>query len=143
MKELKTMMVLLLSLLMLAGCALTAEQKAARAAEEARYRRALEIHLTMQCDPQAAEIMRDIDAARAAADVAALEKLSKRYQDKTQDPLFRNCYRMAWENYMNQRRLDAMERREAVREMNEWMMWQRPLFCRDVLINGRVYRRCD
>ena len=40
-----------------------------------------------------------------------LDELSKRYQEEITKPLFHNCYRMAWENYINQRRLEAAERR--------------------------------
>ncbi|MDO5687313.1 MAG: hypothetical protein Q4G42_08045 [Neisseria sp.] len=132
----------ILLLLTLCACALTPEQQAARAAAEARQQRALEIHLTAQCDTRAADLMQQADSAQAVGDTAALEKIMSDYRRQIDHPQFRNCHRLAWENYYHQRRIDALERREAMRDMNEWMMWHRPVFCRNVVIDGRIYRDC-
>ncbi|MBR7059212.1 MAG: hypothetical protein IKI22_01220 [Neisseriaceae bacterium] len=113
--------VIFIATFVLSACAITPEQRAAREEQQRRAARALEIHLAEQCDPQVASVMRQIDDLKdslsntsdnlALAENKELDELSKRYQEEITKPLFHNCYRMAWENYINQRRLEAAERR--------------------------------
>ena len=117
----KNYVISIILIFVLSACATTPEQRAAREEAQKRAARALEINLAEQCDPQVATIMRKIDELKDSlskesgdsplAENNELAKLSQRYQEEITNPLFHNCYRMAWENYINQRRLEAAERR--------------------------------
>lgn len=100
----------LVAICLLAGCAVTPEQKARRAAEQERYEQQLQVALAAQCDKETAEMM----ARQFRGDIGATEKERKdfrlKYIDKTSDKLFQSCYRLAWENHINQRRLEQVER---------------------------------
>ncbi|MBR6026469.1 MAG: hypothetical protein IK065_02595 [Neisseriaceae bacterium] len=112
--------IVLIATFILSACAITPEQRAAREEAQRRAARALEINLAEQCDPDVASVMRQIDELKDSssnmqdmlvAENKKLYELNQRYQEEINKPLFKNCYRMAWENYINQRRLEAAERR--------------------------------
>lgn len=92
---------------LLAACAMTPGQRQAQQAAETQAQHHLHLALLAQCDPVAA------DLASSLADVAAGAEAVTRaqaYRQKVSDPVFQRCYRLAWENHLNQARLHAAER---------------------------------
>ena len=85
--------------LTLTACALTPEQQAARAAAQQRAQQALQVHLASQCDADTAALMRE----------QAKRDFEQRYQAKINNTMFQACYKMAWQNYLAQRRLERIE----------------------------------
>ena len=122
----------LLSLLwFLASCALSPEEQAARQAEQEKAQRLLEIQLAGQCNPEVAETMRSLDAARKAQNDEEVQRLSEVFQQQVSEPLFHNCYRIAWENYLAQRKLAQIEQHERLHYSlymsNSWH-WHPPYY---------------
>lgn len=95
---------------LLVACATTPEQRAQRAAEQKRQEQQLQIALASQCDKDTAEIMRRQFAGETGESEKARQAFRLNYIDKTNDKLFQSCYRLAWENYINMRRLERAER---------------------------------
>ncbi|MCP2040847.1 hypothetical protein L1281_001437 [Neisseria sp. HSC-16F19] len=97
----------------LSGCAATPEQIAVRQAAEAQAQHRLHLALLAQCDPEAAALA---PSPSDSADDAQAAKRAQAYREKVSDPVFQRCYRLAWENHLNQARLQAaayeMQRRE-------------------------------
>ncbi|ASK27680.1 hypothetical protein [Neisseria chenwenguii] len=94
----------------LAACALTPEQKAAREAAQRRYEQNLQVSLAAQCDRETADLMRrQFDMMEQG--VQAPKAFRLRYVDKTADPMFQSCYKLAWQNYISQQRLQEMRNR--------------------------------
>jgi hypothetical protein len=125
--------------LLLAACA-TPEQKAARAAAEKAAEQKLKLDLAAQCDTRTAELMQAQMQNPAFFSDHANAKIAEEYRQKVNLPIFQSCYRLAWDNYMSQVRLQqaqdwAMQRRWD-NDMN-WMMF-RPRWCRSSH-NGRSY----
>ena len=116
----------LTTLVLFTACAVTPEQKAQRAAAQQRQEQALQVALAAQCDQATAEMMRrqfDGDTGSSEKERQAF-RLS--YIDKTNDKMFQACYRLAWENYINQRRL---ERAERMRDFyDDWYWGPRPFY---------------
>ena len=106
MKQIRTLTLIGL----LAGCAVTPEQKARRAAEQKRQEQELQVALAAQCDPETARMMRRQFDGDTGATEKERQAFRLAYIDKTNDKMFRACYRLAWENYINQRRLEQAER---------------------------------
>ena len=92
---------------LLAACALTPEQRAEQQAQQYRQQQALAVALAAQCDAETAALMRqqaaDPDFFTAEATAAAAQN----YRQKISEPLFQSCYRLAWQNHLNQMQLQA------------------------------------
>ncbi len=112
--------------LILSGCALTAEQRAAYAAERERERLQTELALAARCDPELARLAALRHEGYPDLSEAQRRQAENDYNQRSTQPAFQACYRMAWENLRYQQRLDALERREMRREL-EWMMY-RPFY---------------
>ena len=96
---------------LLAACATTPEQKAARAQAQKRYEQDLQVNLAAQCDQETAALIRRKFEEEGKPGVATAEQKAFRlkYIDKVSDPMFQACYKMAWQNYLAQRRLERIE----------------------------------
>ncbi len=111
-------------ILLLTACAVTPEQKARRAAEQRRQEQALQVALAAQCDRPTAEMMRRQFDGDTGADEKERQTFRLAYIDKTNDKMFRACYRLAWENHINQRRLEQAERMRDFHD--DWYWGPRP-----------------
>lgn len=107
--------------LMLAACATTPEQKAQREAERIRAEQALQVQLAAQCDPETAKLMHEQFNPPAERSEAEQQKFRLRYVDKVAEPMFQACYKMAWQNYISQRRLERLEYYYDRRDLYEHM----------------------
>ncbi|MDF7676034.1 hypothetical protein PT286_04705 [Neisseriaceae bacterium ESL0693] len=117
-------------LLGLMSCA-TPEQKAAqaKAAEEARER--LVVQLAAQCDAHTAELMQQQMQNPAFLSDPFYAKEAEEYQKSVSAPLFQSCYKLAWENYLNEVRLQEMRTQEMNRRWHDEFDWMRqPRWCR-------------
>lgn len=100
-----------LAALLLAACALTPEQRARREAEQKAFEQDLQVELASRCDNETASLLRrhfDGNTGRTAAEQKAFKA---RYSDKTSDPLFQSCYKMAWQTYLARQELREMRYR--------------------------------
>lgn len=95
--------------LTLTACALTPEQQAARAVAQQRAQQALQVHLASQCDADTAALMREQYEQRHYHSEQAKRDFEQRYQAKIGNAMFQACYKMAWQNYLAQRRLERIE----------------------------------
>ncbi|WP_066569380.1 hypothetical protein [Snodgrassella sp. CFCC 13594] len=123
---------LVVTALILSGC-VTPEQKAAQAARARAAQQQLALDLAAQCDPQAADLMRQQQTDAGFFTQPATAKAANAYRDKVSSPLFQSCYKLAWDNYLNQMRLQQIRNWELQRRMDadmDWMM--RPRWCRGV-----------
>lgn len=106
---------------LLAGCAVTPEQRARLAAEQKQYEQNLKVSLAAQCDKDTALIMQ----RQFNGDTGATEKERKAfrldYLDRVNDKMFQSCYRMAWQNHINLRRLENAERWHDLHDY--WGFW--------------------
>lgn len=133
----------ILTAFILAACA-TPEQKAARAAAEKTAQQKLQLDLAAQCDPRTAELMQAQMQNPAFFSDPANAKIAQEYMQKVNLPIFQSCYKLAWNNYINQVKLEqarswAMQRRWD--DDMDWMMF-RPRWCRSSH-NGRTFvHRC-
>ena len=84
---------------LLAACATTPEQKAARAQAQKRYEQDLQVNLAAQCDQETAALIRRKFDEEGKPGVATAEQKAFRlkYIDKVSDPMFQACYKMAWQ----------------------------------------------
>lgn len=143
MTHFKKIALCLSAVLLMTACATSPEEQARREAERQKAQRALEIDLARQCDPQVADLMQQIDSLKEQGENANAEQfseLNQQYKEKINEPLFYNCYKLAWENYINQRRLEAAERRADYYEHDAWLWghWHDPFYYHH---RPRVYHR--
>jgi len=110
---------------LLAACATTPEQKAARAQAQKRYEQDLQVHLAAQCDQETAALIRRKFDEEGKPGVATAEQKAFRlkYIDKVSDPMFQACYKMAWQSYAAQVELEDMRR---YRYYDDWWYGPRP-----------------
>lgn len=109
----------------LTACALTPEQRAAQQAAEWRVQQQLAVSLAAQCDPAAARLMQ----AQMQADSAQNAAEAEAYRQTVGNPVFQRCYQLAWENHLNQVRLQAADQALRRREYDDWWgPW--PFACR-------------
>lgn len=110
---------------LLAACATTPEQKAARAQAQKRYEQDLQVNLAAQCDQEtAALIRRKFDEEGKPGAVTAEQKAFRlKYIDKVSDPMFQACYKMAWQNHISQQQLQ-----EARYYYNYYDPWSYPFY---------------
>ena len=95
---------------LLSACALPPEQRAERAAAQSRARQNLQVALAAQCDPDTAAIMRRQFDGQTGADAKEKQAFRLAYIDKVNDKMFQACYRMAWQSYTAQQRLEDLRR---------------------------------
>ncbi len=85
---------------LLAACATTPEQKAARAQAQKRYEQDLQVNLAAQCDQETAALIRRKfdEEGKPGAATAEQKAFRLKYIDKVSDPMFQACYKMAWQS---------------------------------------------
>ena len=110
---------------LLAACATTPEQKAARAQAQKRYEQDLQVHLAAQCDQETAALIRRKfdEEGKPGAATAEQKAFRLKYIDKVSDPMFQACYKMAWQSYAAQVELEDMRR---YRYYDDWWYGPRP-----------------
>ena len=133
MTHFKKITICLSAILLMTACATSPEEQARREAERQKAQRTLEINLANQCDPQVADLMKQIDNIKEQGEETNNEQfsqLNQQYQQKINEPLFYNCYKLAWENYLNQRRLEAVEQRAYYYDSDIWLWghWHDPFY---------------
>ena len=129
-----------LVLCLLSACAVTPEQRAQQQAQAQREQQVLAAALAEQCDPEAAALMRQQAADREFLTAAASAALAEQYRQKMSNPLFQSCYRLAWENHLNQARLQAVQQMHMRDRMNDMLAY--PAWCQGFR-HGRPFRyRC-
>lgn len=94
----------------LSACALTPEQQAEREAARIRARQNLQVALAAQCDPDTAAMMRRQFDGQTGAGVKEKQAFRLAYIDKVEDKMFQACYRMAWQTYTAEQRLEDLRR---------------------------------
>ncbi|MDO4227905.1 hypothetical protein [Neisseria sp.] len=94
--------------LLLAACAVTPEQRAAREAAQKKREQDLQVALAAQCDKETAQLMRQQFELSANPDAPVQKSFRLRYVDKVSDPMFQACYKMAWQNYLARQELERM-----------------------------------
>lgn len=126
---------------LLAACATPEERAARKAAEAARVRaeqQQLSLSLAAQCDPQTADLMRAQMTDPEFFTNKDNNKQAELYREKISSPLFQSCYKLAWDNYLNQTRLQQLRDWEMQQRLNDDMDWMRPRWCR-AFHNGRPF----
>lgn len=110
---------------LLAACATTPEQKAARAQAQKRYEQDLQVHLAAQCDQETAALIRRKfdEEGKLGAATAEQKAFRLKYIDKVSDPMFQACYKMAWQNHISQQQLQ-----EARYYYNYYDPWSYPFY---------------
>lgn len=111
---------------LLAACAITPEQRARRAAEQKRYEQQLQVSLAARCDQETAEIMARQFSGDTGATAKERQAFRLKYIDKFNDKMFQSCYKMAWQSYIYQRRLEQAERMNDYYDDWGWWGWPRP-----------------
>ncbi len=119
--------------MLLAACALTPEQQAAREARIEAAREAQHIALAQQCDPAVAELLRQRRQVAQFGTEAEQLVWQQKLTEQTERPVFRACYRLAVQNLAYQQRLQQLQWQ---RDWDDWM-W-RPRRC----LGGGPYRSC-
>ncbi|MBF0784320.1 hypothetical protein E4T80_02350 [Muribacter muris] len=95
----------------LAGCALTPEQKAERAAKRLKAEQALQVSLAKQCDVATAELMQaKFNPPLEPLSAKQQAEFDKQYVEKVNASVFQACYKLAWQNYQAQQELDRLQR---------------------------------
>ncbi|OBX03960.1 hypothetical protein QV06_08745 [Gallibacterium genomosp. 3] len=105
----KKVLPLLLSISVLAGCALSPEEQRAIEQEKIRKQQALQVSLAKQCDEETAYLMKrqfDQDIGLTAQQQKAFKE---EYTKKVNDPMFQACYKLALQNYMAEQQIRQME----------------------------------
>lgn len=116
---------LLLSVSLLAACALTPEQKAAQAKERAQQLLDTQVSLAEQCDPTAAKLMAEMPTANQLAP-AQKKAFERNYTKRVNNPAFKACYNLAWKSYQEQNQLQIAQM-QAWNEANE-LDWENGYF---------------
>lgn len=105
----KKVLPFLLSISVLAGCALSPEEQRAMEQEKIRKQQALQVSLAKQCDEETAYLMKrqfDQDIGLTAQQQKAFKE---EYTKKVNDPMFQACYKLALQNYMAEQQIRQME----------------------------------
>ena len=97
-----------LTILALSACA-TPEQIAAQQERERRAQQELGLRLAAQGDQETADLMRRQAENPAFLTAKETQKDAECYREKISNPLFQSCYQLAWNNYLNQTRLQQAE----------------------------------
>ena len=92
---------------LLAACATTPEQKAARAQAQKRYEQDLQVNLAAQCDQETAALIRRKfdEEGKPGAATAEQKALRLKCDDKVADPKYQACNKMEWQNNITQEQL--------------------------------------
>lgn len=97
---------LVLTVGVLAACAITPAQKAARAKEQAQQMLDTQVSLAAQCSPKAAELMKEMPNANQLTQ-AQQKQFEAQYEAAVNNPVFQSCYNMAWKGYQEQNEMQA------------------------------------
>lgn len=97
-------------LVLLTACALTPEQKAKQIEAQKRAEQDLQVQLAAQCDMETAQLLKQQFEQAHFTNEQERQDFRIRYVEKVNDPLFQSCYRLAWQNYINEQRLSRLER---------------------------------
>lgn len=116
---------LILAACLLCSCALTPEQKAARAKERAQELLNTQISLAKECSPQAAQLMAQMPTANELSP-AAKQQFEANYNAQINNPTFQSCYKLAWQSYKEQNQLQ-IARMQEWDEANE-LDWENGMF---------------
>ncbi|MDO4878442.1 MAG: hypothetical protein Q3966_03995 [Neisseria sp.] len=111
------------ALLVLSACALTPEQKAEREAAQQRYRQDLQVALAAQCDHETASLMRRHFDGETGGTEEEKRAFRLAYIDKVNDRMFQACYKMAWQSYTAQQRLNDLRMRDYSDWRYGWYPW--------------------
>ncbi len=134
MKKIINRILVLVCMLALGACALTPEQKAAQAKAREEERLQMQLSLASQCDPATAQLMAKLPSSWDLPK-AQKEAFDQEYESKINNPVFQACYKMAWQAYVAQARLEQARYHEM---MMDDMYWNRPFGCQR-WSNGRPY----
>ena len=99
---------LVISCTVLTACATTPQQKTAHAQEKAERRLALQVKMAEQCDPVAAQLMQELPKVSQMT-AANKVKFNQQYQARVNNPTFKACYNLAFENYNQQQQLEMQQ----------------------------------
>ena len=99
---------IVLSCMVLTACATTPQEKAAHAQEKAERRLALQVKMAQQCDPVAARLMQELPTVGQMS-TADKTKFNQQYQARVNNPTFKACYNLAFENYNQQQQLEMQQ----------------------------------
>lgn len=134
--------IMIITAILLTSCA-TPEQQAARAEAEKLARQKLDIDLAAQCDQRTAELMQMQMQNSAFFSDPLMQQKVEEYHQKISQPLFQNCYKLAWENYINQIKLQNMRNLEMNRRWQDDFDWMRtPKWCRHMHNGKPIIYRC-
>lgn len=114
----------------LAAC-MTPEQKVAYAKAQQEAHDRLVIKLAKQCDARTAQLMQQQMQNPLFLSDPEQAKQAEEYQKSVNSPLFQSCYKLAWENYLNETRLQEIrdwQMNQRWRDDFDWM--RQPRYCR-------------
>lgn len=99
---------LVLSLGIVAACAVTPAEKSAEEAKRAQQMLDTQVSLAKQCSPQAAELMAEMPNV---GELTAAEKkvFEAKYLSAVDNQVFKACYDLAWKDYREQNEMQAQE----------------------------------
>jgi len=66
-------------------------------------------HKAQECDADTAALMREQYEQRSYPSAQVKRDFEQRYQAKINNTMFQACYKMAWQNYLAQRRVESIE----------------------------------
>lgn len=119
---------LILSVSILAACAVTPAQKEAEAKAKAQELLNTQISLAQECDPKAAQLIAQMPTADQMSP-AQKKTFERNYVKHVNNPAFKACYNLAWRSYQEQNQLK-------IAEMQEWeesteLDWNSGMFYND------------
>ncbi|HIW07007.1 MAG TPA: hypothetical protein H9889_06740 [Candidatus Ignatzschineria merdigallinarum] len=106
MKKTMKLSALVLSLGILAACAMTPAEKAAQAQERAQQMLDTQVSLAQQCSPEAAQLMKEMPNANKLSETQK-KVFEQKYVKAVNNQAFQACYNMAWKDYREQNAMQA------------------------------------
>ncbi len=106
MKKTMKLSALLLSLGVLAACAMTPEERAAETQRRAQQMLETQVSLAQECSPEAAQLMKEMPNANKLSETQK-RVFEEKYVKAVDDKAFQACYNMAWKDYREQNALQA------------------------------------
>lgn len=89
---------LILSLGIIAACAMTPEERADETQRHAQQMLETQVGLAQECSPEAAKLMQELPNANKLSD-ADKKVFEAKYVKAVEDKAFQDCYNMAWKDY--------------------------------------------
>lgn len=106
MKNTMKLSALILSVGILAACAMTPAEKAAQAQERAQQMLDTQVSLAQQCSPEAAALMKEMPNANKLPE-AQKKAFEAKYVKAVNNQAFQACYNLAWKDYREQNAMKA------------------------------------